>query len=218
MKITREGLKEAVRAYEDCVPMAEIATWFGVTRQGLWKAFKREGIETRKRYATRRKVICDQCGVEYEMTRARYREKVRDNGNVKKFCSDTCYYVYLENKDSISNRHHQRIARYKVSQVFDLKDEHVVHHKDGNHFNTRLDNFMVFANQSDHIRYHHQLRQGEITVKPIWDGGRHDIVIGDNGETVGDALSKINIREKYKMNHPNEMCPRCRNKNRDCEC
>ena len=41
MKITMEGLQEAILAYEDCVPMAEIAGWFGVTRMGLYKAFKR---------------------------------------------------------------------------------------------------------------------------------------------------------------------------------
>ena len=174
MKITKRGLEQARVAYEDCVPMAEIATWFGITRQGLWKAFKKAGVETRKGIATRRKAICDMCGVEYEMTRARYRERVRDKGNVKNFCSEVCYFTYLENSDSVTNRHHQRIARAKVSGVFDLEPEHVVHHKDFNHFNTQISNFMVFANQGDHIKYHHQLRQGEVTVKPIWDGAEYE--------------------------------------------
>lgn len=169
MKITREGLMEAAKAYEDCVPMAEIATWFGVTRQGLWKAFRREGIETRKGYATRRRVICDECGVEYEVTRSQKR-----NFGKKHFCSDVCYKVYLENSESMTNRYHQRIARQKVSEVFDLEPGYVVHHKDFNHFNTRLDNFMVFGSQSDHVKYHHQLRQGEVTVKPVWDGAEYE--------------------------------------------
>ena len=52
-------LEEAIRAYENCVPMVEIAGWFGMTRQGLWKAFKAAGVETRKGRAAYRVVVCD---------------------------------------------------------------------------------------------------------------------------------------------------------------
>ena len=92
----------------------------------------------------------------------------------------------------MTNRHYQRIARHKVSQVFELRDEHVVHHKDGNHFNTRLDNFMVFASQGDHIKYHHQLRRGEVTVEPVWDSADYE------RERVSGLSAADRIRKKIK--------------------
>lgn len=164
-KLPVESLDEIRAAYEGCVSMSDIAADYGCSRQAVHKFLRKHGVETRKTIATRRELRCDLCGEFYEVNRARYREVLK---NKRKFCSDVCYHVYLENKDSVTNRHHQRIARSKVSEVFDLKTEHVVHHKDFNHFNTMLDNFMVFANNSDHVKYHHQLRQGEVTVEPVW--------------------------------------------------
>lgn len=167
-KITPEGLREAIGAYKDCVSIIEISKWMGVSRQALWKAMRKAGVETRKGHATYRKIVCDNCGKKYKVTRSRYRKLGK-----KKFCSDVCYYMYLGNEDSYHNRHKQRIARNKVSEVFDLKPEHVVHHKDGNHWNTDMSNFLVFSSQSDHIKYHHQLRHGSVDVEPIWDGQRN---------------------------------------------
>ena len=143
MKISKEGLEEAIKAYKDCVPIAELADILDVSRQGLWKAFKRAGVDTAKGVATRRDVECDQCGKIFNVPRSRFR-----NMGKSKFCSDVCYYVSKENSGSRLNRHKQRIARWKVSQVFDLKDEMPVHHKDRDHFNTMLRNFLVFENNS----------------------------------------------------------------------
>ena len=159
------NLADAIEAYEDCVPMAEIAKWYGVTRQAVWKAFKKEGVETRKGIATRRSATCDECGSEYEVTRSEFRRFGK-----KHFCSDICYGFYLRNDKSYYNRHLQRAARRKVSEIFELSSENVVHHIDSNHLNHELWNLMVFKNHSDHLKYHHQIRQGEVTVKPIWDG------------------------------------------------
>ena len=61
--------------------------------------------------------------------------------------------------------------------MFDLADEHVVHHKDKDHFNTMIRNFFVFTNNADHVKYHHEERQIEAgaikehKVVPVWDGG-----------------------------------------------
>jgi hypothetical protein len=167
--ITDDCLNEVLEAYDEkCVPVTEIASWFGVTRQAVYKFFWKHGVDTAKITASRRELECDGCGKVYEVKRCEFR-RIRDEQK-KHFCSRVCYNVYLEDSDSLTNRHHQRIARKKVGKVFDLKSEHVVHHKDKNHFNTDISNFVVFASQSDHIRYHHQLRQGEVTVEPVWDG------------------------------------------------
>ena len=136
--ITDDCLDVIVDAYiNKCVSLTEVASWFGVTRQGVWKFLKRHGVETRKGFATQRELVCDGCGRVYLVPRARYRERGK-----RSFCSDVCYYAYLENGSSRTNRHKQRIARMKVSEVFDLKPEHVVHHKDSDHYNTDLSNFL----------------------------------------------------------------------------
>lgn len=171
--ISDDCIDEVKVAYIDkCVPVTEIASWLGVTRQAVYKYLWRHGVDTGKEKA-HREIKCDECGKFYVVNRAAYRDKVLNNGNKKNFCSDVCYKVYLENKDSIYSRHHQRIARQKVSEVFDLEPGNVVHHKDFDHFNTDLDNFIVFKSNRDHVKYHHQLRQGEVTVKPIWDGAEY---------------------------------------------
>jgi hypothetical protein len=164
-------IEEARVAYtEECIPLVVIAGELGITRQGLWKALRGIGVETRKGVATRRLVKCDVCGVGFEVTRSRLRRM----GKVR-FCGMGCRDVYLEGGDSFVNRHKQRVARMKVSEVFELVDGNVVHHIDRDHYNTHLSNFLVFRNNADHIKYHHELRaaeigKGEVTVEPIWSG------------------------------------------------
>jgi len=170
-KLPDDVLDDLRMAYEDeCVPMAEIARWADCSRMAVHKFFKRHGVDTSKERAGHRKLVCDSCGESYTVNRAKYRDLHLSGKQKRHFCSDVCYHVYLENKDSVVNGYHQRIARSKVAEVFDLQPGNVVHHKDFNHFNTMLDNFMVFESHSDHLKYHHELRQGEVTVKPIFDG------------------------------------------------
>lgn len=158
--IAQESLEEAIAAYNNCVPMAEIATWYEVSRQALWKRFQAAGIETRRGYATKRVVVCDCCGGSYEVTRSRFRRLGKN-----RFCDDLCRRIYSQGSDSVVNQYHRRVARMKVSEIFDLKPEHVVYYKDGDRFNTDLDNFVVFLDSSDYIRY----RRGEDVV-PVWGG------------------------------------------------
>ena len=91
MRIPLDALDEIKDAYErDCVSVIEIARKYGVSRQGMWKFLRRNGVETRKRIATRRKLECDSCGDEFEVNRARYREQVLRGGTKKHFCGSVC--------------------------------------------------------------------------------------------------------------------------------
>ena len=174
MKISDSDVRLAVKRYEyDCEPLANIAADLGVSRQALWKRFRKLGVETAKGLATRRKLTCDYCGEEYEVTRSQYRIKVKNKRN---FCTDTCYHLYLRSADTVYNRHMSRVSRDKVSKFYDLAPGNVVHHRDKNQFNTDINNLMVFKNHSDHVKYHHQLRQGEVTVKPVFDGGDFGLI------------------------------------------
>jgi hypothetical protein len=84
------------------------------------------------------------------------------------FCSQKCYQSIRQGK-YVPWRQGQRRARAVVARHFDLKPEHIVHHEDRDNRNNSLLNLMVFANQSEHMAYHH----GISGVKPLWDGREH---------------------------------------------
>jgi len=142
---------------------ADIARRHGITRQGVYKILRRNGITTAKGKVA---VSCDACGAEIRRTRGRLRKQKRH------FCGYGCYYAFLEARQEGSyqaSRQGQRIARARVAEVFDLQPGHIVHHEDRNNLNNSLDNLRVFANQGDHIRYH---RLGPDYAQPIWDGSK----------------------------------------------
>ena len=139
----------------------------GMSRAGIVKRLRMAGVNTQKGSggSTRIKCICDFCGKEFELTRARWRK------NIKHFCSNECYFAYLENPNYYPWRQGQRLARAIVSQYIKLTDENVVHHKDGDCKNNDIANLIVYKNQSDHIRAH----RGDQNVNPVWDGANSGI-------------------------------------------
>lgn len=160
------GKKETVdvlnRYCEQLEPVQSIASSYGMTRQGIWKLLRRNGVDP-KQYG-RLRVTCCACGQEFE----RSRSHIRKSKNV--FCSLDCYYAYLEAKQDgvyFAGRQGQRISREVVAAYFPLESKHVVHHKDRNNYNNNINNLMVFANQGDHIRFH---RLGPEYVSPLFDG------------------------------------------------
>ena len=70
------------------------------------------------------------------------------------------------------SRQGQRIARVVVGEYFELEDGMVVHHEDGNTLNNQLRNLRVFIDHSHHMKYHFQMRGGEVPFSPIWDGSK----------------------------------------------
>lgn len=81
------------------------------------------------------------------------------------FCSQKCYHSLRQGR-YIPWRAGQRKARLLVAKYFELQPQHIVHHEDSDNRNNSLFNLRVFANQADHMAYHH----GISGVKPIWDG------------------------------------------------
>ena len=165
VRLTPREQVDIIHAYTiGLEPMVEIAKRYNKTRQGIYKVIKRAGINPAE-YG-RLAVSCTACG---EVT-TRPRCQVRNRRHL--FCSQECYYGYLEGKQQgeyNGNRHGQRIARAVVSQYFELKPGHIVHHEDRNTRNNEPRNLRVFANQGDHIRYHRWGADG-IEIKPVWDG------------------------------------------------
>ena len=167
-KLTDYELKSL---YESNVRINKIAEFAGMTRQGVWKRLKRLGLHV-DRHGTVT-VNCAFCGNEIKRFRTRA-SKLYAN-----YCNPECYYASRENPNYIPWRQGQRLARAIVAQHIRLTYEMIVHHKDTNNKNNDLSNLMVFANQADHMKFHHSKSQ----VKPIWDGAciKTDKSIYSNG-------------------------------------
>ncbi len=162
MKVMPKDRVDIINAYTvDLEPTISIAARYDVTRQAIWKILKAEGVKT----SGNGKVTVSCCACDKEMIRWRYH--VRNRINL--FCGDTCYFAYLAAGNGsgpyIQNRHGQRIARRKVSGLFDIQPGNVVHHEDRNTLNNMINNLRVFRNQGDHIRYHRGA-----DIDPVWDG------------------------------------------------
>ena len=85
----------------------------------------------------------------------------------KKLTRDQAYRFvkYGDYKPYVSYGRKCQEARQLVSRHFELRPEHVVHHEDRDARKNSLINLKVFADNSDHLRYHRGL-----LVKPIWEG------------------------------------------------
>lgn len=141
---------------DDLYTLQMIADLYGVSRQGVKKFLNRRGIDTGYRKLV---VVCDGCGVEFEKSRCHVRK------NRFNYCSLVCYVESMEKPDYNVNRQGQRDARRLVKSMFPLEPDHVVHHKDGDTTNNDVDNLLVFANHSDHMRWH---RGDRGLVSPLW--------------------------------------------------
>lgn len=137
--------------------MEEIGQHYGVTRQAIQKRLRKAGISSEQ--GERVQVECSICGKGFSLQRKRWHRTERYH------CSTDCYLIRRSSPDYIPWRQGARLARIIVRQYFELQPEHIVHHEDKSQRNNKLDNLRVFANQSDHLKYHH----GK-DIKPIWDG------------------------------------------------
>lgn len=156
IKLSKESLEDLYLAKH--FTGQEIADMLGVTRQGVYKAMNRLGID--RSAAERFKATCDHCGGLYELTRGRY------NSSDAHYCSEDCYHGHraavLPNRTK--NRQGQRIARAVMEKHINraLKGTECVHHVDGDQTNNHIDNLMLFMSHSEHLRYHHQLRIAQL--------------------------------------------------------
>jgi len=154
MRLNKSQIDSIIKEYKDnLIPMIQLAQQYGITRQGIWKALNKYGIDTTKRSV---EVPCKQCGKVILKKKCQIRNRYRN------FCSRTCYFAYFSLNTLIS-RQGQRIGRKVMNSFFKLKSKYVVHHEDGNEMNNNINNLRVFASNGEHISYH---RGGN--SKPIW--------------------------------------------------
>ena len=181
MKIRRSDHGDIVEAYDIKGERAEdIGNRYGVTRQHVYKVLKQQGIDTSKRQVP---VSCAVCG----NVIMRHRSRIRTQLN--HFCDMVCYQAFLEAGSShltpTEARKGGRRARRVVEKFFELKQGHIVHHKDRNQLNNTAQNLTVYACQGDHMRIHRGF-----AVEPLWDGGSVDIFKRREGSAI-DVLSEL---------------------------
>ena len=173
-RLTAQDKMDIAKAYSvDLESMISIATRYEKTRNAVWNVLKKAGVDTSKRKIA---VSCATCGATI------YRPKCQIRNRNNNFCNYNCYKSFME-AGSIhltateQSRGHRR-ARIIVASLFALQPEHVVHHEDQFQLNNQIWNLRVFANQGDHIRYHHKQRDiaaggsSRIIVEPVWDGSK----------------------------------------------
>lgn len=147
-QLTKKEQSEIIYAFKSLVSVIELAKQYEVSRQAIYKLLKKNNIESNAVLI----VNCSTCGAKIK----RHRCRVRRQKNL--FCDNKCQSAYSDAKIG-----KQKMARYKVSEYFKLKPEHIVHFDDGNDWNTTIYNLAVFENQRDHI-LHHLGRN----IKPLW--------------------------------------------------
>lgn len=139
---------------EQHLTLREIGLLVGLSHTGVSKRLKGAGV-----LDSRVVRHCGTCGGEVEVNRSRAK------GGGSFYCGKGCYGLSRSNPEYVPWRQGSRLARMIVSQYFELGEGNVVHHKDSNQRNNRVENLMVFASHSDHMKHHHG--RG---VKPLWDG------------------------------------------------
>lgn len=150
-QITKKQQAEIIFAFkEELIPIIRLADRYEVSRQAIYQMLSKNGVETKALSIVT--VKCDTCGAEIKRNRCRVRKQKHH------FCNTDCHAAFL--RASIGK---QKMARFKVSEYFELKPGNIVHFEDGNDWNTTIYNLIVFANQQDHILWHFNK-----SVEPIW--------------------------------------------------
>ena len=131
----------------------EIADIYEITRAYVAKLIKEYSIDTSK--GERFSIKCDNCHEPFEIYRKRFKSSSLN------YCSKACYQAHrVSLSDYKPSRQGQRIARAVMTAHLgrDLLTAEVVHHRDGDTLNNDIDNLILFVSQSEHLRYHHQIR------------------------------------------------------------
>lgn len=161
-----DHIEDIIQRYtEKFESMQSIADHYGYTRQAVYYALKRAGIDTSKANAANIQTTCAYCSKSIMKRRNVYR-KTRHS-----FCNWEHYDLWLKRgRSELGNKYIEwaqgrRAARKIVSEYIELLPGYIVHHEDRNQRNNAISNLKVFACQGDHNRYHRGFQ-----APIVWDG------------------------------------------------
>lgn len=153
-KVDRDRVK---MWYLSHMPVIAIAEEFGITRQAVYLALKKKGVDTAKRGPI--DVVCAGCGEIFE----RYRYRVRA-ANVN-FCSIDCRIKWQKESEFRQMRSVHMKARVIIERYHQFEKGEIVAYRTKKPSNV-LKNLMVFRCRSDYERW---LRK-EKGASPVWTG------------------------------------------------
>ncbi len=159
MRQNRLSTQDVVVMYVDQhLTLRQIGSLVGMSATAVSKRLRSAGITADQGEWLDRQ--CGFCNAPLRVTRAKARRSIRS------YCNPRCAGASHGVPTAYAWRNGSRLARLVVAQHFPLQPEHIVHHVDGDQRNNDRSNLLVFANQSDHVRYHHH----GSTVVPLWTG------------------------------------------------
>ena len=153
MKLNKRDKANITGMYHDKVPVSKIAKKYKVARSSIYDYLNKHNITTTREP---HKVKCNCC----QKTIQRPPSSIKRNLN--NFCDEFCHQAFFEAGAShlTKNKTGTRLARNKVSTIFNLQPEHVVAHKDKDKYNNQIWNLIVFSSLSSCILYrHYHLKQ-----------------------------------------------------------
>lgn len=150
--LTKKEKDSIIELFKSLVSVAELSEQFKVSRQAIYKILKKNNVDIKA--VGLLTIKCSTCGADIKRHRCRVKRQKNH------FCDNECLSAFLA-----AHIGPQDMVRFKVSEHFDLKPEHVIHFKDDNPINTTIYNLAVFKNQQDHIRFHHGM-----DVEVLWEG------------------------------------------------
>lgn len=165
-RLSRLTTAELMVRFDAGEPMATIAQAAGITRVAVWRRLKQAGADPRKMHGRVTWVVhtCSVCGTVFAKKKGDKRSPFR------RYCSRRCYYRFRHSDCTVMWRQGTRIARDVVAGYYGtLPPESVVHHIDKDDRNNDASNLMLFANQRDHLRWHHAVPD---PPTPLWDGSQ----------------------------------------------
>lgn len=180
---------EIVKAFEvDLVRIVDLAKMYGISRQGMYKLLKRNGVDTTKSGENAwHEVSCRTCGAIIKRRRATLRNQENH------YCNNKCYYRHLGSISIgvVTSRAGMYMARSIVSLFYEYKGGEVVHHIDGDETNNKLSNLAIFKCNGDHLLFH----RGYNTL-PIWTGKQY---MRDHPEVDQSLVDRLMKKKKNKL-------------------
>lgn len=162
---------QIVSMYASGSPVSEIQqSSGGISRQAVYNVLKAAGVDKGRREVI--DCVCQFCGEQFKKPRSHFKGEYSG-----KYCSNVCFHASRSLSGSYSNRggtsYEQMVQELSgktstswrresrkvlADSGITLTDGQVVHHINGKRWDNRPENLRVFGSQSEHMRFHHQLR------------------------------------------------------------
>jgi hypothetical protein len=152
--------KDIVRLFkEELVPVKDLAKRYKCSRQQIYNILKSQKVDTSKTVRIER--TCPVCDKKILIRKCLARRTKHS------FCSQDCWWIYfaVDKEKYKESRVYSRLALSEIKIHFPDVDieKHSIHYKDSDTTHFNANNFMIFENEKEHLRFH----KGHKVI-PLW--------------------------------------------------